>query len=190
LKRTPRNAAGEGAELAWQGERLLRVGRVGGPHGVRGELRVRLFNPESDVLGSVADVFLVAGDSADVRRFSVRRARPATSIWLLELESIDSRELAAALAGRDLAVPETALAPLAPREYYGFQLIGLAVVDESGACVGTVRDVLSSAGHDVLTLDDAAGTERMIPLVEEFVREVDLGARRIVVRPIAGLLDG
>ena len=81
--------------------------------------------------------------------------------------------------GATLAVPRSALPPLAEGEYYTFELIGLAVEEEGGRLLGHVADVLDYPANDVLELDSGAS----LPLVEACVRHVDLEGRRIVVAP-------
>jgi 16S rRNA processing protein RimM len=81
--------------------------------------------------------------------------------------------------GTDLTVSRRALPVLPDDSYYVADLIGLDVIDEHEARVGTVRGVLPGPANDVLELDDG----RLLPLVEDCVREVDLGARRILLNP-------
>jgi ribosomal 30S subunit maturation factor RimM len=53
----------------------------------------------------------------------------------------------------------------------------LAVVDEAGAPVGTVRDVLPGPANDSLELDDG----RLVPMIEDAVLHVDVEGGRVVV---------
>ena len=174
--------------VAGGGEPLIPVGALAGTHGVRGELRVKLFNPGSNVLADATEVLLARDGGAAPRSFTVRRSRPHGAVWLLELESIGSIEAAAALDGERVLVREADLEPLAAGEFYTYQLVGLDVVDEGGRVLGPVREIVSAGGNDVLSVD-VDGRERMIPMVDGIVRSVDLEARVIVVRPIEGLLE-
>jgi len=81
--------------------------------------------------------------------------------------------------GAELAVPRAALPELAEDAYYVADLVGLEVVDDRGARVGTVRDVLPGPANDVLELD----TGLLLPLVEACVREIDLEGRRVLLNP-------
>ncbi|MGH7898016.1 MAG: ribosome maturation factor RimM [Candidatus Binatia bacterium] len=177
--KTSRNRADAG--------RLISIGEITGAHGVRGELRMRSFNPASSVLAEIRDAFLV-GVERDPKRVRLLRARPHGSVWLLVIDGIETPEAVRHVVGREVAIPEAELPSLRAGEFYQYQLIGLAVVDESGATFGTVANVLSASGNEVLVVDDGS-RERLIPLVDRLVREIDLGAKRIVVRPIDGLLD-
>jgi 16S rRNA processing protein RimM len=154
---------------------------------VRGELRMRPFNPDSSALSEVHEIFLV-GAGRDPRLLTLKRARPNGAVWLLVLDGVRTPEQARELAGQAVAIPESGLPALQAGEFYQYQLIGLGVVDESGEVLGAVADVLSASGNEVLVVQ-SGGRERLIPLIDRVVREIDLRARRIVVHPIDGLLD-
>ena len=156
-------------------------------HGIRGELRMRPFNADSTVLAEVEELFLVEPDGA-ARVSRPERVRPHGAVWLLLLDDLATPERARELVGTTIAVRERSLPELDPGQFYCFQLVGLDVVDERGGPLGSVAEVLSNPGQDVLVVR-GSGRERMIPMVDGLVRSVDLAERRIVVRPIDGLLD-
>ena len=81
--------------------------------------------------------------------------------------------------GAELAVRRDVLPQLPADMYYVADLVGLDVLDEGGASVGVVRDVLPGPANDVLELD----TGVLLPLVEECVRDVDLDGRRVHLNP-------
>jgi 16S rRNA processing protein RimM len=76
-----------------------------------------------------------------------------------------------------LEIPRSALAPTGEDEYYVFELLGLTVVEEGGRELGRVTAVEPYQANDVLTLD----TGLALPMVEDCVREIDLGSGRIVI---------
>jgi 16S rRNA processing protein RimM len=147
---------------------------------------VRLFNAESSALARIPEIFLLSRGNRP-RPARVRGARPHQGLWLLTLEDVSARDDAELLRGFEVSIRETDLDPTAPGEFYHYQLIGLEVVDESGVRLGSVREVMATGASDVLILDGAG--EPMIPMVDEAIRSIDLGARRIVVRPPRGLLE-
>jgi 16S rRNA processing protein RimM len=167
------------------GERLVVIGELVGVHGVRGELRLRPFNPASTTLARVREVFLL---EPGTRSVALRAARPHGRVWLVRLEAVETPEAAAPIVGRAVAVRETDLEPLGRAEFYHYQLRGLAAVDEDGASLGRVREVLTTGAVDVLAVE-RDGRELLVPVVEEFVRRVDLAAGRVVLRPVEGMLQ-
>ena len=185
-KRTGRTP--EGSLLVGDdGVRWVAVGELAGAHGVRGEARVRPFNPDSSVIGEVSEVMLVPARGA-WEPMLVERARPHGPGWLVSLSGVSTPEAARALVGWRVAVRESALPALGGSQYYCYELIGLEVVDDAGGRIGTVSDVLAGGGNDLLVVS-AGEKERLVPMVDHMVRDVDLARRRIVVHPVPGLFD-
>lgn len=169
------------------GERLIPIGELVGAHGVRGEARLRPFNPDSSALAAVSEVFLLRdGAPASVRRLS--SARPHGSVWLVALDGLTTPEEVRSLGRLRVAIRERELPRLEAGQFYCYRLIGLAVVDEAGARLGTVSDVLSTAANDVLVVAADRG-ERLLPMIDRVVTAVDLDRGRIVVRPVDGLFE-
>jgi 16S rRNA processing protein RimM len=146
---------------------LVRVGRVGRPHGLDGAFVVEEASADPSRFEIGAEL-LVDGEPAVVvlsRQVGGRRRA-------IKLDRTVGR-------GGELAVPRDALAELPADTYYVSDLVGLDVVDERGEHVGVVRDVLPGPANDVLELD----TGLLLPLVEACVREVDVSGRRLLLNP-------
>ena len=107
---------------------------------------------------------------------------------LVSLAGCESADAARALTGRLLALPEDAALPPGPGRFYPWQLEGCRVLTEDGRLVGEVAAVERSPAHDLWVVRDGA-REHLIPAVAEIVSEVDLAARRVVIRPPEGLLE-
>jgi 16S rRNA processing protein RimM len=151
---------------------LVRVGRVGKPHGLDGGFFVEGASVRQDVFAKGATLY-VDGEPATV--VTSRRGSGGRPVILLDRH---------VERGADLAVARATLPSLADEdEFYVFQLVGLSVEEESGRLLGRVREVLEYPGNDVLELDSGAS----LPLVEACVRQVDLAGGRIVVA--AGFAD-
>jgi 16S rRNA processing protein RimM len=162
---------------------LIAFGRLGRPHGVKGEMPLRPFNTASADLVDVPlplAVRAVQGDKS--RELTLIAVRPAGEALLVRLEGVETREAAAALTNAQLWVPRQSLPPPGDDEFYVEDLVGCQVVDTEGKPRGTVRATFWNGAQDVLTVDGPGG-ELMIPAVAEFLVEVDLEARRVVVDP-------
>ncbi len=146
---------------------LVRVGRVGRPHGIDGAFVVEEASEDPSRFEIGAEL-LAGGEPAVVvlsRQVGGRRRA-------IKLDRAVER-------GAELAVRRDVLAELPADTYYVSDLVGLDVVDERGEHVGVVRDVLPGPANDVLELD----TGLLLPLVEECVREVDVAGRRLLLNP-------
>jgi 16S rRNA processing protein RimM len=155
------------------------LGAVGRPHGLHGELWVRPYNAGGDALDGVDSVVL----DRDGKRtpYEIEAARGAGEGVLVKLAGVDDRDAAAALTLSLVRVARADLPPLEPGEYYVEDVVGCAVVRDDGTPLGSAVGTFWNGAHDVMTVVDAAGSERLIPLVPDFVLAVDGPGRKIQV---------
>ena len=153
-------------------DRLVQVGRVGRPHGTDGAFVVEQAS-DDDRRWEIGAIVIV--DGAPARVTLMRRVGSGRRAIRLDRPVPRGAELSVRL--RDLPPPE-------PDSYYAFQLVGLDVVDDEGAPVGVVADVMPGPANDNLELGDG----RLVPMIEDAIREIDLEGRRIVVAK--GFLPG
>ncbi len=168
------------------------VGRIGKPHGIRGEvtLDVRTDEPERRFApGTVLRAQAPAGADRRPAALTVARARWHQSTLLVTFEELTDRNSAEAARGTVLhATLAPDEVPEDPEEYYDHQLIGLAVVDLDGTALGEVRAVVHGSAQDLLTVRTPQGRDALVPFVAALVPEVDLAAGRVVVADRPGLV--
>jgi 16S rRNA processing protein RimM len=178
------------------GEEPARVvlGRIAGAHGSNGALRVRWLGDGPENLMRAPRV-AIGSDVAHARWYEVRRCAPATGAGhggevRIEVEGVESREAAGAFAGL-LVIGESAqLEALPSGEHYWFEWIGCAVSTDTGIALGTVKELWDAGAHDVLVVrEETTGRERLLPVVQALLREVDIPGRRIVTAVPEGLLE-
>ena len=169
------------------------VGRIGKPHGIRGEvtLDVRTDEPERRFApGTTLRAEAPAGADRRPSSLTVARARWHQSTLLVTFEELADRNAAEAARGTVLhatiAHDET---PEDPEEYYDHQLVGLDVVDLDGSPLGTVTALVHGSAQDLLTVRTPDGRDTLVPFVSALVPEVDLAAGRIVVADRPGLVS-
>ncbi|MFI7638183.1 ribosome maturation factor RimM [Nonomuraea sp. NPDC049400] len=164
----------------------LVVGRIGRPHGVRGDVTVEVLTDDPELRFAVGTS--VATDPRDRGPLVVAGGRWHKGILLLSLEGVDDRDAAEELRGTMLVIDSSDVAPSDdPDEFHDHELIGLAVETASGEPVGEVTDVLHH-GQDLLVVRRSGAEEALIPFVKALVPEIDLEAGRLVVDPPEGLL--
>jgi 16S rRNA processing protein RimM len=170
------------------------VGRIGRPHGIRGEVVVGVRTDEPDLRFAVG-ANLDAGPTADGDTQPDQVLQVAAKRWhsgqlLVEFAGISDRTAAGELTGRWLSVDSSQLPPTAdPDEFRDHELIGLSVRTSAGEAVGVVTDVLHH-GQDLLVVRRAPGQEEhLVPFVKAIVPEVDVAAGVLVIDPPPGLLD-
>jgi 16S rRNA processing protein RimM len=168
----------------------LVVGLLKKPHGVKGDALIFPVTDEPETVFAEGRrlVVLDRGGQVTGRELVIARSRPYHRAWLLHFEGIDLREGLAELRERQLAIPAEEARPLAPDEFYMFELVGLRVATVGGEAVGVVADVVEAPQGWLL---DVAGQERrhLIPFTRSVVERVDRAERLLVISPPAGLLE-
>jgi 16S rRNA processing protein RimM len=173
-----------------QSSRIV-LGEIIGPHGLKGELRVRFTGDAPDHLLDCEAVWIGQGASdPEARRLGVLSAGLGRGGEVrLHLEGVEGREAAARLAGSLVMAPASVLPALPEGEFYWYEMIGCRVESESGEVAGVVREVWETGAHDVLVVTDDSGHRRLIPTAAELMSRIDLESRRIVVVDLPGLFE-
>ncbi|MBK7586777.1 MAG: 16S rRNA processing protein RimM [Myxococcales bacterium] len=165
--------------------KTVELGRVLRPHGLRGELKVRLHFDGSGTLTQVQEVELAC--SSGPRRFAIEWVRPGTGSVLLKLVGVDDRDAADLLKGAALSVPRSALPEPEPGEYYLSDLIGAEVVDPDGT-IGEVVEVRSHPSVVCIAVRLPDGQVLEQPLTAPWLEEVDLEAGRVILSSREGMV--
>lgn len=141
-------------------ERPVVMAAVAGAHGVRGEVRLKLFAADLD--GFARHRVFEAGGLT----LTLLSVRPGPHGPVARFAELADRTAAERLRGLLLTVPRASLPPLAPGEHYWHDLIGLPVVDGGGERLGTVVDMANYGASDLLDIELAAGGRRvLVPLL-------------------------
>lgn len=156
------------------GERRIALAAVAGAHGVKGELRLKLFTDGAENLSAHEKVYV---GGAERRLVSVRDGGKAA---VARLEGVNDRSAAEALRGALVEVERTALPALSEGEFYHADVIGLPAVDRDGASVGAVVSVENYGAGDLLELELEGGKRALIPFKPGIA---DLEDWRVVVDP-------
>lgn len=162
------------------GDELVRIGRIAGAHGLRGEVRVRCFTENAEDVGAYGPVCDGQG-----RLFTLSAIRPAKGPFVIaRLEGVSDRNAAEALAGRDLFVPRDRLPPPEEDEWYYDDLIGLEAVDADGASLGKLTAVHDFGAGDVLEITPAHGAAFMVPFTAQCAPDINVADGTITIIPL------
>ncbi len=136
----------------------------------------------------LARILLAREPGGPAEAFDVETCRAYGGRLVVKLRGIDDASAAEGLRGRWVLVPPDEVPALPAGEYYASRLLGLAVVEDEGASIGRVADVLETEAGAILVVERGGG-EAMIPLAREFVREVNEEEGTVRVRLPEGLLE-
>jgi 16S rRNA processing protein RimM len=153
------------------------IGVISAPHGVRGTVRVRPPGSGRHLRRGVEPV-------VDGERRRILASRQTPKGFLVDLEGIGDRDLAASLRGSELTLDRDELDAPDEEEFYVGDLVGLGVYDEAGTRVGSVSEVLETPAHEILLIrdDEEDPAEHYVPFTHEHVPTVDPEGGRVVVK--------
>ncbi len=165
----------------------LELGFVARPHGVRGELKVKLHHENGTTLFEVGKVLLglSGADPVEHELSSVRRAGKHVLVGLVGVESRDAAE---SWRGARVLVDRRWLPELEPGEYYLADLVGCTVTGPSGT-LGVVEAVQTHPTLDSLVIRTPDGRALEQPLIDAWLERVDTAARLVVLSSEDGLID-
>jgi 16S rRNA processing protein RimM len=160
-------------------EELVALGVVTKPHGLRGDVWVKLFNPDSPLIAELEQVVIRRNGETDV--LEIVRRRIDRDMMVVTFEGVTTREAAEDLRGFELCVPRAAFMELDEGEFYHVDLERCVAHDENGNVLGPVLRVIEYPSVDCLEVRMEDGV-REIPLVDDYVESIDVKARVVVVR--------
>ncbi len=159
---------------------------VARPHGVRGEVRLRLYNEDSDLLLEREEV-LVRLPDGEAHEVSVDFARRANDAILMKLHSVDDRDRAGELRGAEVCVRRRDFPALEEGEFYACDVEGATVrVKGRDEPIGKVVRMVEYPTMGALVVD-AGGKQLDVPLVDAFVESVDVDAGVVTLVTLEGL---
>ena len=188
-------------------EEQVLIGKVGSPNGLRGEVRITLYQHDSTNLKEGKVLLLkharnqkgnasADGDiCAEVQRVRYQKDRP-----VVKLEGIDDRNAAEAIRGLEVYIQADSLEPLPEGEHYVRDIIGCRVIDiaasdddgesevAGGREIGVLRDVIQNTAQSILEVETTEGKTVLIPAVDEFMRRIDEEEGIIEVELIPGFI--
>jgi 16S rRNA processing protein RimM len=166
---------------------LVGLGRISGPQGLRGAVKVR---PDAAAATTDPEVFVALGEVViGGQQYKILQATRLKNQVLLQLDGVETRNLAEQLAGQEVWGDRRGFPELPAGEYYWFQLLGLPVYDAGdGTLLGHLQEILPTPAHDVYVVVQG-GREVLLPAVEEVILEINLEQGFLKVAPPPGLLE-
>jgi 16S rRNA processing protein RimM len=168
--------------------KLIALGVIGRPFGIRGELRMKPYNSQTTWFDGAEGAY-IQKDGQEPVYYSIVKSRWHKDLLVLTLKDIKDRNESEKLKGAIVLAPEEGLEDLAKDEYYWYQLVGLDVYLEDGNKLGEIIRMEETApkfgGHDVVVVNTEKG-EIFVPATREVVSEIDIGNNKMVVKAILG----
>lgn len=167
----------------------LLLGEILRPHGIRGELRIRLLTEYPERISQLETVYVGEGvDDPNAKPYHVEHMRMHQGYGLLQLREIQDRNLAERMRQLFVMVGIEHAVPLEEGEFYLYQLIGLEVQTEDGEVLGTLVEVIETGANDVYVVDSERYGDVLIPVLDSTIIRTDIDAGLLVVRLPEGLI--
>jgi 16S rRNA processing protein RimM len=163
---------------------MITIGVVVKPQGRKGEVLVHPLSDRPDRFASLRRVFVPVPGGSGARAVTVTAHWPHKGRIVLKLDGVDSIDEAERYRGIELRIGEDEVEALPAGSYYHYQLKGLKVEDPEGHPLGTAEDVLVTGGEAPVLVVRGPHGELMIPMADQFIREVDLAHGRLVAVPL------
>lgn len=168
-------------ERAHTEDRKVCIGVIAGPHGVKGQVRLKSFTAEPADVAAYGPVT----DASGARAYTLEIVGTARNLLVARIEGVTDRNAAEALRGVELHVDRDRLPEAEADEFYHADLIGLPVRTVDGDAFGTVLALYNYGAGDVIEVRCVDGDVELLPFNKDVVPEIDLENGFVVVAPPA-----
>ncbi len=158
---------------------FIRAGKIINTHGVVGEVKIEVWLDSPEFMKKFKRLYI--GD----KEYSVLGTKLHKGFLLAKLEGVEDVNSAMALKNREVSV-RRADAKLPKGRFFIQDIIGASVVDENGAEVGKLSDVMETPASMIYVVTGESG-EHLIPAVPEFILNTDAENGVITVHLIEGM---
>jgi len=167
---------------------LIPFGKITKSHGLQGEVTFYPFSRSLSNLEKLERIYVKPSNEKSSEELTIIGKKLTNRFAILKFDTINSIDLAEKLKGYTVWVDTEDLEEPGADEYYWFQLIGMDVYTDHGTFVGKV-DKLIDITYQTLIVVKHNGKEALIPMVEKFIKDIDLANSKITIIPIEGLID-
>jgi 16S rRNA processing protein RimM len=163
-------------------EEFITIGRVLGPWGLKGRIKVNPMTDFPERFDEGATVYI------EEFPYIVERTEWHKGNALVKLKHIETVDEAEEFIGKFVEISPAQVRPLPAGQYYHYQIVGLNVVTGDGREIGVVTDVLTSSANDIYVVEGKDG-EVLIPATEDIIKSIDVEKKMMIIEALPGLLD-
>lgn len=163
----------------------LELGQIVNVKGLKGEVKLNSFAEDNTIFERLPKVFLKR--KSEIIEKKIQKVGYNKNQVILKFEDCNSIDEAETLRNYYLLVKRTDLEELPEGVYYIADLIGLEVYTEEGELLGKVDDIYSTGANDIYVVKDEIGKQKLLPGIDEVIKETNLEEGKIIVHLIEGL---
>ena len=163
------------------------MGRLLKPRGLKGELRLTIFNEVDSVLKIGMGIWVATAEGVQYSHIIESLNIAGVKSWI-KLSGCNNREAADNLSSLFFSIPRSVFTPLRDKEIYLVDIIGCRVLDEKRNAIGSVVDTVSLPEQNLVVME-AKGNEILIPFVDAYILLFDVKENILIVKDVEGLLN-
>ena len=165
---------------------FISIGKITNFFGIKGEAKVGYSNESQ--LKNAKKVYLL--DDISKKELTIQNLRFHKNFAIVKFSEIDNINDLIQFKGQRIFISkQQALKQLDNNEYLIQDLIGCSVLNEKGEKLGSIVDISTNSSQDLLNIKNLIGQVSLVPFVEEFFPLVDIENKKIIIKPIEGLLS-
>lgn len=175
----------------------IKIGKIVNAVALRGEVKVYHYSDYKERFEELEEILVErnAAKKHAMESYEIEGVRYQKDMAILKLKGVNDRNAAEALKDCDVYITEADLRELPEDTFYIRDLIGCRVVNRSGNTeneeeIGIITDVLQNTAQDIYQVKTKAGKEVLIPAVGEFIKEINIDEKTVIVSLIPGFMDG
>ena len=165
--------------------KYLELGQIVNVKGLKGEVKVNSFTDDNTKFERIPKVFLKRKEN--LTEYEIEKVGYAKNQVIIKFKGVNSVEEAETLRNSYIVVDREIFGELPEGVYYIADLIGLDVYTESNEYLGKVDDIFSTGSNDVYVVKDELGKQKLLPGIDEVIKQIDLESGKIIVNLIEGL---
>ena len=165
--------------------KYLELGQIVNVKGLKGEVKVNSFTDDNTKFERIPKVFLKRKES--LKEYEIENVGYSKNQVIIKFKNVNTVEEAETLRNSYIVVDREIFGELPEGVYYIADLIGLDVYTESNEYLGKVDDIFSTGSNDVYAVKDELGKQKLLPGIDEVIKQIDLESGKIIVNLIEGL---
>ncbi len=156
----------------------LTIGKLRRTHGVRGEIIMDALTDFPETITTGMTVYIGAHHKQQI----ISSVRPADKTLLIAFEGFDDCDKVGIFRNQFVFIKTKDAAPLEEGKFYHHEVIGMEVIDENGAHIGKISEIINTGANDVYVIQPESGVEILIPAIKSIVLEIDKNTGKMRVR--------
>ncbi len=165
---------------------FLEIGKIVNSYGVKGFFKVVPFTDDITRFDNLKNIYIEKNKKLEKKE--IEEVKYHKNLVLLKIKGIDDINDTEQYKNCYLKIDRENAVKLPEDTYFITDIIGIQVFTEEGELLGNIIDVFPTGSNDVYVIKDELGKQILLPAIEEVIRKVDVIAKKMTVKLIAGLI--